>query len=294
LNPKVTLSLVLSLVLFSLNSHSEDITTVTILSGLSEEDQRHLYEKELIVLALEKTRAEYGDYQLQPAPPMTHARGIESMRRNILPNFIRTFGFDPTLSERDGFAYVKFPIHRGITGFRTCFIPEGAKQKVANINSVEELKTFSYGMGLGWTDSEILRYNGFYNIEEVANYTSLFKMTSLGRIDFFCRGTNEILNEYNAYKDMPGLAHDKSFAIHYPIPLLLYAHKENKPTLDRIEKGLLIAVADGTLNALWSKYYMKSIDFADLSQRKIYYLESPFIETIGFDFEKFYFIRPPK
>lgn len=281
------------LLLSTVNTAAIEPTVITILAGESESDSRHLYERELIRLSLEKTKDKFGPYQIVSAPSMSHARGIESMRIDRFPNFIRTFGYDPKLAEDYGFAYVKFPIHRGVTSYRTCFIPAAAVDRVARIRDQAELQQFSYGMGLGWTDSDILRHNGFTNIEEVGNYESLFKMTALGRVDFFCRGTNEVLNEYQQNQHIPGLAHDKSFAIYYPIPLLLYANKVNKPTLDRIEEGLHASIKDGSLVKLWTRYYKDSIDFASLHTRKIFYLKSPLIDKITFDYEQYFFL-PPK
>ena len=41
----------------------------------SEGDKHHVYSTELLRLALEKTRKEYGDFTLRPIPPRNYARG---------------------------------------------------------------------------------------------------------------------------------------------------------------------------------------------------------------------------
>ncbi len=48
---------------------------------------------------------------------------------------------------------------------------------------------------------EILRENGF-QVREVSEYESLFKMVAGKRFDLFCRGTNELLSEWETHKSI--------------------------------------------------------------------------------------------
>lgn len=279
----------LFLSLLSVGTHAETkITEFTILGGIDDKDARHIYEQQLLQLALGKTEKEYGAYRLILAPPMTHARGIESMRQNKLPNFVRTFGFDPDLSEKYGFGYVKYPIHRGIVSYRTCLIPSTLKDDIAKTKNKKDLEKYLLGTGVGWTDTTVLRDNGF-RVKEVGNYTSLFKMTAAGRIELFCRGTNEILEEYTRYSSLDGLDYDRSMSLHYPIPLLLYTNSANKEALERIEKGIKLSLTDGSLVKLWREHYRKSIEFAQLEKRRVFRLKSPYIDAINFDYEQYFF-----
>lgn len=62
------LFLLLSLFLF-LSSTSMAATRFTYISPESEHDPRMTYDRELLRLALDKTRDTFGDYELLPAPP---------------------------------------------------------------------------------------------------------------------------------------------------------------------------------------------------------------------------------
>lgn len=272
---------------------AKNTNVVTVLSAENALDSRHFYERDLIRLALSKTEDDYGKAHVISAPAMSMLRGIESMRIDRFPNFVRSFAYNPKLSKDEGFTHIKFPIHRGVASYRTCFSSESNLAKTENVESIEELQRFSFGMGAGWTDSEIFRHNGFSKITEVGNYNNLFKMTALGRVDFFCRGANEVFHEFKKNKHIKNLALDKSFAIYYPIPLLLYANNVNKPILKRIELGIERAIADGSFDALWNEHYEQSIAFSELDKRKIFYLKSPIVNSIGFDYEQYFFLPPP-
>lgn len=273
---------------------AKNTNVVTILSAENALDARHFYERDLIRLALSKTEEEFGKTPVVSAPAMSMLRGIESMRIDRFPNFVRSFAYNPKLSNEEGFIHIQFPIHRGVASYRTCFSSEKNLAKTANLESIEELQKFSFGTGLGWTDSEIFRHNGFSKITEVGNYNNLFKMTALGRVDFFCRGANEVFHEFKKNQHIENLALDKNFAIYYPIPLLLYANNVNKPILKRIELGIERAIADGSFDTLWNEHYEQSIAFSQLEKRKIFYLKSPVVNSIGFDYEQYFFLPPPK
>ena len=105
-------------------------TLFTYMSPESEHDPRSTYDRDLLRLALEKTRASHGDYRMQAAPPMTLARMWVSLRFNDYPNL---FAMDSYRSDRDmsGIDYVRFPIHLGIVSYRICFVSPEQQSAVA-------------------------------------------------------------------------------------------------------------------------------------------------------------------
>ncbi|MDZ7939284.1 MAG: hypothetical protein U5M53_13820, partial [Rhodoferax sp.] len=67
--------------------------------GESSKDLRYEYDTAVLRLALEKTVAKYGAYQLVPSPSMTFLRAFESLSRNIYPNFFVKLSYEQKLVE---------------------------------------------------------------------------------------------------------------------------------------------------------------------------------------------------
>ena len=149
----------LLLLLLTLSAQAATPTLFTHISPESERDPRVTYDRELLRLSLEKTRASHGDFQLRAAPPMTLARMWISLRFNHYPNL---FAMDSYRSDRDmtGVDYVRFPIHLGIVSYRICFVSPQQQAAVASVTTLDQLKKFTLGQGKGWLDVQILRQAG--------------------------------------------------------------------------------------------------------------------------------------
>jgi hypothetical protein len=261
---------------------------ISLRSPETTDDKRESYNIELITLALEKTKSEYGDYVILGIPPMNVARSMFSLEADVYKNLLVELSYDEELKQDRNLTYINFPIDLGIVGYRICFTSPGILESLKSIHSAEDLKRFSIGQGLSWADTKILRHNGFHVIE-IGNYESLFKMIIAGRIDLFCRGTNEFYNEYLSNKHMGKLHYDQSFAIHYPLPRFYYLNKKNVMAKERIEKGLMIAYQDGSLQKIWLKHFLPGINLANLKNRKIYTIENPLIKSLPKDYHQYFF-----
>lgn len=254
---------------------------------LSPQDKRHDYGIELLRLALAKTVKDFGPFETVGAPRMNQARGMESVRENRYPNLVRTFGYEARFEKEMDMVYAKFPIHMGIVGYRVCFIPENIQNDLFKVNSYEQLKKYVHGQGRGWADAQILRYNGF-EVKEIAEYESLFGMAALGRVQLFCRGVNEVFDEYIHNHKIKNLALDQAIIIFYPLPRFYYSHKSNKDLIKRIEVGLVRAYSDGSIGQLWEKHYRRSLDFVNIRARRFFYFDSPLVEGIDFDYQQYF------
>ena len=258
----------------------------------TESDKRESYNNELIKIALEKTKASYGGYSLQRIPPMNTPRSLYAASLNIYPNLLIELSYDPKLVVKGDMTYVDFPVDLGATGVRVCFVNPALKEKISQVKTIDELKAYSIGQGVGWTDTSILRANGF-KVIEVASYESLFKMVTAGRVDLFCRGANEIQGEIEAFKNIKGLTYDESFALDYPLPRFYFLASTNTQAKARIEEGLKLAYKDGTLMKVWIKHYSASIKFTHLQTRRVFYLHNPLIKDLPKSYEK-YLVDPLK
>ena len=245
-------------------------------------DRRGDYPTAALRMALDKTRASHGPYRLELAPAMNKLRTQKTMSSRALKNFIAVLAFDPAHAEL-GLDYLRFPLHFGAMGYRVCFVAPGKREAVANANTLTELKQFSFGQGVGWSDVAVLRGNGF-KVVEVASYESLFAMLQRGRFDLLCRGVIEIQAELLAH---PELQLDQSFAFTYPLPMFFYTHIDNRAVKERVAAGLQIAFDDGSLLKLFKHHFRDSLKLVDLSSRRIHRLGNTDAAKGAFDFQKY-------
>lgn len=188
----------------------------TYRSPESDIDHRYRYDKQLLQLALDSTEATDGPYRLVPSPVMNAARAQSFVEKNTLPNLILKLSYNPAF-EAHNMAFVPFPVDLGIVGYRVCFAHPEIVERVSQVESIDDLRKFRHGQGSGWADIEILRHNGF-DVTGITSYESLFRMVAMRRFDLFCRGANELLDEFTEHKDIQGLSYDSSMALFYPFP----------------------------------------------------------------------------
>lgn len=261
-------------------------TVFTYRPAENDKDLRYAYDLAVLQLALDKTVAKYGPYVLQASPVMTFPRAIKMVENNQFPNFFIKLSYEQRLVSDLRFVFARYPVDRGIVGYRVCFTNPQSKQKLASVRSIAELRNFVVGQGSGWADVEILRSNGF-KVVEVNQYENLFPMVAGNRFDLFCRGANELLDEYQTYKSTPNLTYDESMSIAYPLPRFFFGHASNKKGAERIEEGLIAAHNDGSLIQLWRRHYASSIDFVKLPRRTIYWLDNPSLAGLQTNYRQF-------
>lgn len=255
---------------------------------ISDTTEYHSYHNELIKLALDKTAAEFGSYEMIPVEPAANTlRALSDVVQNKYSNMLLEQSYDPEL-DNSPLAFIPIPIDGGITGYRICFVSPTKQKEIANIDNIHQLKKFTIAQGVGWTDSKILKTNGF-NVIEIANYPNIFKMVVSNRVDLFCRGANQVKTEMQYFKNLHRLDFDRSFVLVYDAPRFLYIHKANVEAKIRIEKGLNIAFKDGSLKSLWEKHNRENIDYINLSGRKVFRLENPLLKDLPPDYRFYYF-----
>lgn len=245
-------------------------------------NERVLHEVEVLKLALDKTTPEFGPYELRGIPPMNRARTLVALSHNVYPNLILQMSYEDELTEQK-LTFIPFPLDRGALSYRICFMRDALNSTTSSITRLDQLRNYHFGVGIGWADGKIMRYNGL-EVIEASSVVSLFRMTKAGRIDFFCRGPSEFIYEQQDPNSL-GLASDTHLALYYPLPKFFFAHKDSQAALDRVQKGLELAYKDGSFNQLWSKRHMKPIEQAQLKQRNLIKLENPLIKHLARDYE---------
>ena len=175
------------------------------------------YELALLHEALERTRRDYGAYEVQPfTEDVSIGRAIELAIEGRLVNVLSAgVGQSAPSPERDMIP-VAFPIDKGLLGYRVAFIDRRSQDRLLRVHGIEELRQLRVGQGSGWGDVRIYEHERI-PVETTYDYESLVLMLLHGRFDLFPRGLWEVAPELAAYGTRyPDLAVEQHLLLHYP------------------------------------------------------------------------------
>ena len=239
------------------------------------DEKAHLYYVDMLKLALDKTTEQYGSYKLSPLKYyMVQTRAIKELSRNQKLDVYWTM----TSKERESkLMPIRVPLLKGLLGFRIFIIRKGDQEKFDKVKNLKDLETLTAGQGHDWPDTEILKNNGV-NVIEVTDYHSIFTMLQKHRVDYFPRGLNEPWGEIEVHKDKDFTV-EKKLMFYYPAPIYFFVNPENQQLAERIEKGLWIAINDGSFDKLFKDYPGRAEVFqkANIKERIIFKFNNPLL-----------------
>ncbi|MGK0290748.1 MAG: ABC-type amino acid transport substrate-binding protein [bacterium] len=238
------------------------------------QDTRYNDTIELLQTALKKTVPSDGAFVFRLSKyVMNHKRAFKSLRSGRITVIIAS----PKKRLEKEFIPIRIPIRKGILGYRIFLIRKQDQEKFARIRNIKELKQLIVGQGSTWADLQVFKKNKF-GYMAAANYEGLFKMLIRKRFDYFSRGVNEAYPEYYARKKkLPDLWVESTILLYYPWPKYFFLAKKNKKLADRIRRGLEIMIKDGSYDQIFWKYHKKSIQRANLKNRRIFRIKNPLL-----------------
>ena len=235
----------------------------------------HDYYTSLLRLALSKTESEYGKAKLT----FTKERLVQS---RIMKELAGNGGIDVfwtvTSKEREATAIpVRVPLLNGIMGLR---VPLVLKENLSNFTVPTQGKSLTEmvaGQGHDWPDYEILHSNGFL-VLGTSTYDLLVELLKKERIDYFPRALNEAVVEQKALKNK-GIVIEPNYVLYYPSYIFFFVSKAKPELASRIEKGLKIAVEDGSFLKLFKSYVDTEHlnNELDLANRTMLRLQNPLL-----------------
>jgi ABC-type amino acid transport substrate-binding protein len=240
-------------------------------------DVRYLYHWEILRTALEKTTPKWGPYRMIPSEFMTEQRQAFEMKNATGKLTVMYLSTTPDFEKH--LVPIRIPVDKNLGGYCIFLIRNGEQQRFANVQSVADLHKFSYGLGLGWIDVDILRSNGF-NVVTGSSYDGLFEMLVNKRFDVFLRAAVEVLDEYDRRKTtLKDLAIEDSIIFYYALPMYFWFPKtdEGRRLAARAEEGMRMMIRDGTYDAIFDKYQRRKIERLHLKSRRIYAINNPFV-----------------
>lgn len=228
----------------------------------------------LLQAALERTVASHGPFEMQPSLQfMTQPRQVLELERG---QTLRVQWSATTVEKEQRLLPVRFPTRRGLLGFRLALIRRERQAEFRKVRTVEDLRRFSIGQGSTWVDADILRAQGLRVVG--GHYEGLFTMLQGARFDLFPRGVNEIFTELSARTlDMPELAIEDSFALHYPMPYYYFFNRADAKLAARVEQGLHALVRDGSFERHFWRHHGAAVRQARLQERRLIRLQNPLL-----------------
>ena len=170
---------------------------------------------------------------------------------------------------------IRIPLYKGLLGHRIFIINPATQAKFDRVKTFDDLKSFTFGQGTTWADSDILASNGL-KVIRANKYQSLFHMVDGGRFDAFPRGVQEPWQELETNSNLP-LAVEKRIMLVYRMPFYLFTGKKNTKLAADLELGLNRAIADGSFDRIFfSDPMVKAVlEKAHLEARLVFNLQNP-------------------
>lgn len=240
-----------------------------------ERDLRDLYLVELLRLALDKTLASHGPYQMEPAAePLSQSRALAELASGRALDVVWAM----TSIEREQRARpVRIPLRKGLLGYRMLIIRTEDSDWFDSVISLDQLREVRAGQGHDWPDSDILIANGLH-VLRASSYDSLFLMLEQGRFDYLPRGLTEIWAEIDQRPEM-AITVAPALLLYYPTASYFFVAPDNTALAERLTQGLEAALKDGSFDRLLFEFpqHREALERTQAHGRRVLILENPLL-----------------
>ena len=233
-------------------------------------DDTKEYKYQVLKLILEKTEKTDGPFKIQaPQQEVPQARDFEMVKQGYVDVILTV-----TSPERERELHpIRIPFEKALYGYHIFIINESDQPKFSAVRTLDDLRKLWAGMNEVWPENKIFRANGL-NVVATAGYRELFSMLKERRFDYFPRTAAEPWRELRDM-NIPGLVVEKDLMIYYPAPGYIFTSKENLKLADRLERGLRMAIEDGSFDKMfYNNIYMKeALELGNLKHRRVFKIE---------------------
>ena len=239
-------------------------------------DVRYSYHWEILRTALERTTPKWGPYRMVRSGVMTERRQTFELKNATGKLTVMYLSTTPDFEQH--LIPIRIPVDKNLGGYCVFLIRRGDQKRFADVRTIDDLRRFSYGLGLGWIDVDILKANRF-RVVTGSSYDGLFEMLANKRFDILLRAATEVLDEYGRRKESLPLAIEDSLIFYYPLPMYFWFPKtdEGRRLAARAEEGMRMMIADGTYDRIFDAYQRQKIERLRLKERKIFRIANPFL-----------------
>lgn len=224
--------------------------------------KRVKYFVEILELALSKSNHHYKLEKIS-LPFMNESRS----RTNITTHVYDVHWLNAQNALDTDLQAIRIPLCKGLTGWRILFIRPESQKDFAAIKSLDDLRHFTAGHGNDWP--EVTRYDNLELPQKLSgSWKGLFFMLKQNRIDYLSRSALEIYDEEDAFPEL-NLKIESQLTLHYPATYYFYVNKNNKQLADDIQLGLQRAIADGSFDKVFNRYFSEKIKRLNLAHRHV-------------------------
>ena len=228
--------------------------------------ERERYFHDLLKLAIKKSKQAVTLKQVN-IPTLPNSRSVD---------LINTGHYDidwiSTNSKREEeLRAIRIPLYKGLLGWRIFFIHQELQPTFSKINSIEQLRLLTAGLGIDWPDTKIMKDNGF-NVYGSVHTASLIDMLGKQRIDYFSRSIMEIWGEQDQLIGRP-IKVESTLALQYKSAMYFFVRKDNDLAFNVVSTGLNNAIKDGSFDALFCEYFAADLHKSQLQNRRILSIE---------------------
>lgn len=250
------------------------------------------YQVAALTLALEKTLASHGPYEISRVKePFTGTRVLREIQTgNIInlhaaPASVRSDVL-AAVTEDTSIA-VKVPLMNGLLGYRQLIVRKEDIRKFQQLTTENQVKTLVAGQGEDWEDVHVFRHNG-YAVNDAGTYLALTNMLVAKRFDYLPMSIIEVENILSAAESPEQLALVDNLMLYYPLPLYFYVSKQYPQLAERLEIGLQLAQKDGSLDALLETHFSQHVNFLTQGNAQVLVLENPAVpKSMGLHYPKY-------
>jgi hypothetical protein len=272
-SPPRLFALCLLLLMLSPRARAEAELLRVVTPALHPSSMGHaVYFPRLLKLALQKTRAE-GPFEIVEIDQrLTSPRQNTEIKNNGIINLM----WDGSNAQRETELYpVRISLLRHLNDYRVFLIRAEDQPRFSRIRTLEQLRALKAGAGVNWPSTDVLRANELPVVTSIA-YEYLFPMLRAKRFDYMPRGVYEAFHEQRARK-AENLAIEKTIFLHYHVPFYFFVSHENAALGQRVERGLLAALKDGSFDKLFNSIpaFRRAQADIDAGKRRIFELKTP-------------------
>jgi hypothetical protein len=234
---------------------------------------RNPYIDELLRLIFTKLEIDLTiDYS---AEGLTQGRAMKALSDGKLVNL----NWSVTTIEREQqLLPIRIPIYKGLIGWRVFFIRSDEQDKFSQVKTINDLQRFLAVQRFDWPDYKILLANNL-NVEGNISFNSMYDAINSGLADYYPRSILEIIGESNndtLKLNKKGLGIERSLLIKYPSAHYFFVNSKDVILAKTIEKGFKIAIADGSYERLFLRYYGENLKKLELDKRRTLELNNPY------------------
>lgn len=175
---------------------------------------------------------------------------------------------------------IRFPITRGLIGWRVFIINKAFEQDYAKVRSLDDLRQYSGVLSFGWPEKEI--FEAVDLKQEEILYHDIFGNLNNGSRYYFSRGILEAYTELLDKQDtMPNLMVEQSILLKYKSAVLFFINPNNKQLEKVLNTGFEKGYADGSYKEFLYNhpFIKKSFKQVRMKERRVIEIPNPFFPS---------------